>query len=340
MSDKYELSVIVNGDTVKKFSHDGKLFIAGYNGSEYILRVSNNTDKRVLAIISVDGINVVDGKEASEQSTGYIVAARSAVNIKGFRESETHVGAFKFATKGKSYTKETITGSTKDCGVIGCMIVEEKAKIDPYKELLKKMEQMDQKIDSKPSYVPPVYIPYEPYPYRRYWYNEPYYWGTTYCGGVGGVSIGTTTGNNIGSCITSSCVAATSHAGSDNISYTANIGSVSRAHAKSTKSAAEPVMMNYCHTDLGSKSLGGTSFVQVIDEPAEFDLGSTWGQRLLDKVDMVTFERGSIVDTFTIYYASKDVLIAMGVPLTLKKEVSFPSPFPGKFCTPPKSISG
>ena len=129
-NNKYELSVLINGKTITRHSHEGKLFIEGHHGSEYTIRVQNNTSRRVLAILSVDGINVVNGTEAKEASTGYVIAAYGAINVKGFRESNDHVGTFKFSTKEKSYTNTTATGSMQDCGVIGCMIVEEKVK--PY----------------------------------------------------------------------------------------------------------------------------------------------------------------------------------------------------------------
>jgi hypothetical protein len=238
------------------------------------------------------------------------------------------VGAFKFATKSKSYTNEVVTGSTKDCGVIGVMIVEEKVKKDPYAELLKKMEAMDDKIDRK-SQPYPVYIPYEPYPYR-YWHGSPYYWGTTYCGTTAAIGDNTP--------VTTDSIGGVAYSG-----YASTLTS----NTTGEKPRGETLSFSCCAAGGSGGTKSASNYMAQVSnrasksaaEPAEFDLGSTWGQRLLDKVDTVEFERGAIIETLVIYYASREVLQAMGVPLTVQKAISFPDAFPNRYCTPPKRIS-
>jgi hypothetical protein len=66
-----------------------------------------------------------------------------------------------------------------------------------------------------------------------------------------------------------------------------------------------------------------------------FDMGSTWGQKVQSKVVETNFERGSLTFCLDIYYASRQALIDMGVPINVGSQVSFPQSFPGKYATPP-----
>lgn len=318
MNEKYTLEARVNGKNINKISHGGKFFIEAKDGTEYTLRVSNNTSKRVMAIITVDGVNVVDGTEAAGDGsgTGYIIQPYSATEIKGFRESTTHVGAFKFTAKNKSYTKEVVTGTPTNCGVIGCLIVAEKEDIR-YKKLLEHIEELKNRPKEKEyiSYPVPA-VPIWPRP-RDYWY-EPVWFSSV--------------GDNVSMRVPVSM-------GVPDYSYNAqvmhrNIG------GGGTQSSMGDTLRSY---DTGAESYSGAPvtayYNQVVeqkDAEPEFDLGSTWGQRVFDKVEMVEFDRGNIIDTSVVYYASRDVLEAMGVPVIVKKAVSFPDPFPSQFCKPPK----
>jgi len=71
-----------------------------------------------------------------------------------------------------------------------------------------------------------------------------------------------------------------------------------------------------------------------------FDMGSTWGQKVDSKVVETEFERGSLTFTLDIYYASRQALIDMGVPINVGPQVSFPQSFPGKYATPPSGWRG
>src|ERR1700759_2590875 len=45
--------------------HDGKYFVAGVPGHRYGVHLTNRTGQRILAVISVDGVNAISGKTAS-----------------------------------------------------------------------------------------------------------------------------------------------------------------------------------------------------------------------------------------------------------------------------------
>jgi hypothetical protein len=70
-------------------------------------------------------------------------------------------------------------------------------------------------------------------------------------------------------------------------------------------------------------------------------MGTKWGEAKESKVIEVEFEKGLIALTTNIYYASRQSLIEMGVPLGNEKQVSFPEPFKdGKYAEPPKGWQG
>jgi hypothetical protein len=73
----------------------------------------------------------------------------------------------------------------------------------------------------------------------------------------------------------------------------------------------------------------------------KFDMGTMWGEAKESKVVEVEFARGSLSLSLDIYYASRQNLIDMGVPIGTEKHVNFPSPFvEKKYATPPKNWRG
>lgn len=310
------MEVHINGKSIKRFSHEGKLFIEGHHDSEYAIRVQNNTNRRVLAILSVDGVNVVNGTEAKEASTGYVIAAYGAITVKGFRESNDHIGTFKFSTKEKSYTKTTATGSMQDCGVIGCMIVEEKV---------------------KPISIPTM-LDWEWRPSQTVFKTITPYIGdsiTSTGNGLMGVfynTCGPDNGEKIRGCVP------------DMQSYSSSLTLGDRIGSKSVQSAnlmgsvtpsSKKVMMSS-----GANINNVDTSSHVPGDAKDFDLGTAWGQRVLDKVEYVDFERGDIAETIVIYYASRDVLLSQGVSLVVKKAISFPNAFPAQYCKAPPGYNG
>jgi hypothetical protein len=66
-----------------------------------------------------------------------------------------------------------------------------------------------------------------------------------------------------------------------------------------------------------------------------FDMGTEWGKAKEQKVVSTQFKRGSLLHEIDIYYASRESLLEMGVPLTNEIKVNFPNTFPRKYAEPP-----
>ena len=113
-----------SGRTLSVYASDGKWYVAGRTGSEYELRVRNNSNNDVLAVVSVDGVNVVNGETASPHQGGYVISAWQTVTISGWRKSMARVAAFYFTDHSNSYASRT--GRPDDVGVIGVAVFRRK----------------------------------------------------------------------------------------------------------------------------------------------------------------------------------------------------------------------
>jgi hypothetical protein len=105
------------GQVARVWGHAGKLYIAGQPGARYGLRVTNNSGVRVMAVMSVDGVNIVTGETAAYDQDGYVFGPHETYDINGWRKSDNEIAAFNFAPLAGAYAAKT--GRPNDVGVIG-----------------------------------------------------------------------------------------------------------------------------------------------------------------------------------------------------------------------------
>jgi hypothetical protein len=118
------LEILAGGKPMRTIQHKGKTYLpVAKVGAEYEIRVWNHGPHRIVAIVSVDGLSVMNGQPASESHSGYIVAPYSQIHIKGWRRSLDAVAAFAFVDREKSYAN--LTGRPENIGVIGLIAIEE-----------------------------------------------------------------------------------------------------------------------------------------------------------------------------------------------------------------------
>jgi len=108
--------------------------IAGRPGARYAVSVRNTGGRRVLGVMSVDGVNVVSGETASWEQTGYVFAPWQAFQINGWRKSDAEVAAFHFTASQASYAART--GRPDNVGIIGVAVFREKPPMPPTAEPL------------------------------------------------------------------------------------------------------------------------------------------------------------------------------------------------------------
>jgi hypothetical protein len=56
--------------------HEGRAYVAGEPGNEYQVTLRSRSREEVLAVVSVDGINVITGQSADPAQSGYVLAPR------------------------------------------------------------------------------------------------------------------------------------------------------------------------------------------------------------------------------------------------------------------------
>lgn len=105
--------------------------MVGRKGSTYSLVIKNLCHSRLEIVLSVDGLDVMDGRPASTKKRGYIIKPGKTLTVKGFRTSDDAVAAFKFSSVSESYSNKR-HGATRNVGVIGMAVFTEKG-VDPWK---------------------------------------------------------------------------------------------------------------------------------------------------------------------------------------------------------------
>ena len=99
-------------------------FVIGEQGRRYSIVVRNETDYRLEAVMSVDGLDVMGGQPASLTKRGYILQPRQRLVVDGWRRSMSTVAAFRFSSVRDSYA-ERKHGDSRNVGVIGVAIFNE-----------------------------------------------------------------------------------------------------------------------------------------------------------------------------------------------------------------------
>lgn len=113
-----------SGQKLPVYWHAGERHVAGEPGHEYEIRIRNRSHGRVLAVTSVDGVNVITGKTASLDQGGYVLDPRGRLEIDGWRKSMAEVAAFYFTSLPDSYAART--GRPDNVGVIGVALFRER----------------------------------------------------------------------------------------------------------------------------------------------------------------------------------------------------------------------
>jgi hypothetical protein len=121
---RIELYDRATGQYLPTYEHQGRTYVAGEPGHEYEIRIHSDSSQRVLAVTTVDGVNVITGQTGAVNQSGYVLDAYGYVSIEGWRKSMSRTAAFYFTKLPDSYAART--GRPDDVGVIGVALFREK----------------------------------------------------------------------------------------------------------------------------------------------------------------------------------------------------------------------
>lgn len=128
---EYKFRLESNGRVLPTYYHRGRTYVEGRRGDRYSIRVMNHTSRRVEAVVTVDGRDVITGRPGNFRSQrGYVIRPWGSVLIDGFRTSWSGVAAFRFTEIFDSYAARM--GDATNVGVIGVAVFKERRPPRPY----------------------------------------------------------------------------------------------------------------------------------------------------------------------------------------------------------------
>ena len=105
------------------YSFQGQTYVEGRQNQEFRVRLRNKTGERVLAVLSVDGVNAISGETAGLNQAGYVLSPYQTLDVDGWRKSNARTAAFYFTHINDSYAARTVRPD--NVGVIGTAVFRE-----------------------------------------------------------------------------------------------------------------------------------------------------------------------------------------------------------------------
>lgn len=163
------LQVLVNDLPLQEYSYQGERFIEGLIGHNFKLRIAKTQlDRRVEAVLSVDGLSVKTGELAKKSVRGYVLGSgESSMDIPGWRLSDEEVAAFIFASLPEAYASRM--GKPANIGVIGATFFFEllpKQAAEPKQIYSEPPAPQESAMPAFPAFSAPM-VPPPPAAYRR-----------------------------------------------------------------------------------------------------------------------------------------------------------------------------
>jgi hypothetical protein len=303
-----EIRVLIKGKPIQEYYHNGGNFVEGREGSPFELELINRNPFRVEAVVSVDGLSVIDGKEAGVHSSGYLVEGGDTLRIPGWKLNDEAIAKFVFSGKGQSYST-AMTGSASNNGVIGAMVFAESGR-RAFVTGTKVRQEL-------PRYITPHYgIPRSTFGSARGYVptgpNAAQFGSTVWHSGNTGMGSGL-----------DADVLDGFHGASFNTMACSAAASASAATQSATSAACS----------------ASTARSMVSEAVSLNNLGTGFGEVGTFETEVTSFNRGDMIAMLVFYYDNARGLKARGIqvgrPARVKHTASTPQAFPGMNCAPP-----
>ncbi|MFO0547791.1 MAG: hypothetical protein U0271_05350 [Polyangiaceae bacterium] len=114
-----------SGRFLTGFTNSRKNIVVGEDGDRYSIVIQSHVPARLEVVVSVDGLDVLDGRAATFTKRGYLIDPHGSIEIEGFRQSTEAVAAFRFGAVSDSYAEQK-HGDARNVGVIGVALFNER----------------------------------------------------------------------------------------------------------------------------------------------------------------------------------------------------------------------
>jgi hypothetical protein len=130
----YDVQILrEDGEALPTYALKDRFYVQGSASERYVIRITNPTARRLEAVVSVDGLDVIDGESGDLRKRGYVVPPYGETRIDGFRTSQADVATFRFSSVSGSYAGQK--GKARNVGVIAVALFEEQA-ADPEPQII------------------------------------------------------------------------------------------------------------------------------------------------------------------------------------------------------------
>lgn len=115
---------VISNNYLKEYDFKQTSWIVGELNKEYKIQLINNCDQNIMAILSVDGLNTLNGQRANFNSPGYLLGPKEKIIINGWQKSKNKIASFYFTYPENSYANKS--NNNFNLGIIGVAFFNEK----------------------------------------------------------------------------------------------------------------------------------------------------------------------------------------------------------------------
>lgn len=125
-----KISIHQGGRILQEHYHQGARYIEAPPAGDYVVRITNDSPARRMAVLSVDGINAINGADGSFDGPGYVLDPWASIDVPGWHRDNKEVASFSFREQSDSYASQTGRG-TRNVGIVGIAVFDEKVRLAP-----------------------------------------------------------------------------------------------------------------------------------------------------------------------------------------------------------------
>jgi hypothetical protein len=128
-----EVTVVVDGASLREHPARGTTYIEAQHDTEYAVRLRNRSGHRLAVALAVDGLNSIDAKtSAAADAAKWVLDPWQEITVSGWQMSQQSARRFVFTTEPNSYG--AWLGRTDNLGVIEAVAFRERPAPRPYAE--------------------------------------------------------------------------------------------------------------------------------------------------------------------------------------------------------------